>query len=424
MTRRLTIALTLNLTLALGLAAGTANTAEVEHKYVDYKISAAPTLSVPFPKTDAKAAGINAAALDRLVKRAAETHSDSLVVLRDGKLVGDWRFGKPQEPIEIMSVTKSVANLAIGHLVTTGRLFSTDVPVSTWYPEWKQGKKASVTIGNLLSQTSGLRAEPSAQEVYNSADILRLALDAPLAHDPGTDFFYNNKAVNILGGIVQKISGKRLDEYMRDEVFAPLGIDHFSWMRDPAGNPHVMAGLKLDALDLAKIGQLMLNRGVWNGKQIVSAKWVDTSVHPAQAFQPNYGLLWWTVNQWSKLTLDGATLEAWRKGGAAPGFLDKMATLKDKDLTQEELSHALDTLFGAGQGMTAYNQNVRAKGLPNPKRSVGPQIGFSGNGYLGQYIVVLTAPKLVAIRQIRSDSYKGDQDSFDDFQTLVRGLVP
>lgn len=415
---------TATLALALGLAAGTAFAAPVEHNYVEYKNPAPPALTVPFPKTDAKTAGINAAALDRLVKRAEETHSDSLVVLRDGKLVGDWRFGKPQEPIEIMSVTKSVANLAIGRLVTTGRLFSADVPVSTWFPEWKQGKKASVTIGNLLNQTSGLKAEPSAQEVYNSSDILRLALDAPLAHDPGTDFFYNNKAVNLLGGIVQKVSGKRIDEYMRDEVFAPLGIDHFAWMRDPAGNPHIMAGLKLDALDLAKIGQLMLNRGVWNGKQIVSAKWVDSSVHPAQPFQPNYGLLWWTVNQWSKMTLDDKTLAAWKKGGAAPSFLDKMATLKDKDLTQDELGHALDTLFGPGQGMTAYTQNVRAKGLPNPKRSVGPQIGFSGNGYLGQYIVVLTAPKIVAIRQIRSDSYKGDADSFDDFQALVRGLVP
>jgi CubicO group peptidase (beta-lactamase class C family) len=415
---------TITLALTVCLTAGLASAAPVEHKYVESRNPAPPTLTVAFPKTDAKTAGINAAALDRLVKRAEETHSDSLVVLRDGKLVGDWRFGKPREPIEIMSVTKSVANLAIGRLVTTGRLFSTDVPVSTWFPEWKQGKKASVTISNLLNQTSGLKADPSAQEVYNSADILRLALDAPLAHDPGTDFFYNNKAVNLLGGIVQKVSGKRLDEYMRDEVFAPLGIDRFAWMRDPAGNPHVMAGLKLDALDLAKIGQLMLNRGVWNGKQIVSAKWVDTSVHPAQPFQPNYGLLWWTVNQWSKLKLDDETLAAWKKGDAAPGFLDKMATLKDKDLTQEELGHALDTLFGPGQGMTAYTQNVRAKGLPNPKRSVGPQIGFSGNGYLGQYIVVLPTPKIVAIRQIRSESYKGDQDSFDDFQALVRGLVP
>jgi len=420
MTRHRTIALALTVCLTADLASA----APVEHKYVEYKNPGTPALTVPFPKTDAKAAGINAAALDRLLKRAEETHSDALVVLRDGKLVGDWRFGKPQEPIEIMSVTKSVANLAIGRLVTTGRLFSTDVPVSTWFPEWKQGKKASVTIGHLLNQTSGLKADPSAQEVYNSANILRLALDAPLAHDPGTEFFYNNKAVNLLGGVVQKVSGKRLDDYMRDEVFAPLGIDHFAWMRDPAGNPHVMAGLKLDALDLAKIGQLMLNRGVWNGKQIVTGKWVDTSVHPAQAFQPNYGLLWWTVNQWSKMTLDDETLAAWKKGGAQPGFLDKMATLKDKELTQEELGHALDTLFGPGQGMMTYTQNVRAKGLPNPKRSVGPQVGFSGNGFLGQYIVVLPTPKIVAIRQIRSESYKGDQDSFDDFQALVRGLVP
>lgn len=267
------------------------------HKYVDYTIETKNAVQ-PFPKVDAKAAGIDPAALERLLKRAEETHTDALVILKDGKLVGDWRFGKTAEPIEVMSVAKSVASLAIGNLLYKSKIRSLDEPVSTFLPEWKEGPKKAVTIRHLLNHTSGLQANPNAQEVYQSKDIVKLALDAGLAKEPGTDFFYNNKAVNLLGAVVEKAAGKKLDEYMRDEVYAPLGITRFSWMRDEAGNPHVMAGVKLDALDAAKLGQLMLDGGVYQGRRIVSAEWAREAVTAAQSLNPTGGLLWWVVPEW------------------------------------------------------------------------------------------------------------------------------
>jgi CubicO group peptidase (beta-lactamase class C family) len=421
------LAAALAMTLAAGLAAQqTAQPAppqENPHKYVDYTIEtkAAPAA---FEKVDPKAAGIDPTALDRLVKRAEETHSDALVILKDGKLVGDWRFGKPAEPIEVMSVTKSVVNVAIGHLVYTGKIRSLDQPVSDFFPEWKDGPRKDVTLRHILTHTSGLRANPSAQEVYESRDVLKLALDADLAHPPGTDFFYNNKAVNLLGGVVEKVSGKKLDVYMRDEVFAPLGIRRFQWMRDPAGNPHVMAGLQLDALDLAKIGQLMLDGGVYRGQRIVSAEWAKESVTAAQTFNPTGGLLWWVIPEWSKIQVDDAILETWHKGGSDAAFLEKVSTLKGKGLSQAELFAELDRLFGAGKGLEAYMTNVRMKGLPNPKMTAGPAVGFNANGYLGQYIVALTGPRIVVVRQIREESHKSDADGFDDITKLAEGLVP
>ena len=391
------------------------------HEYVDYTITN-PAKVQPFEKIDPKAAGIDPAALERLVKRAEETHSDALVVLQDGKLVGDWRFGKPAGPIEAMSATKSVVGLAIGRLVTTGKL-RIDDPVVSLYPEWKGTPKEKITIRNLLDHTSGLKTNPTTEEIYASRDVVKVALDAPLASPPGEVFFYNNKAVNLLAGIVEKVAGRKLDEYLRDELFTPLGLTRFSWMRDASGNPHGMAGLQIDPLDFAKIGQLMLDEGTFQGRKILTTEWVRESVPKGGSGERRSSLLWWPVESWTKLEVADETLEAWRKGGADPAFVEKMATLRGKVITdQTELIPLVDGLFGAGQGIQTYMMNVRAKGLPGLKRTSGPVVGFSANGFLGQYVAVLPASRLVVVRMVRQESFASDADNFGDFFQRVQEL--
>jgi CubicO group peptidase (beta-lactamase class C family) len=418
----LLILLLVALTATAAVAQEPMTAAEMQHVYADYTI-AHPAKVQPFAKVEPKAAGIDLAALERLVKRAEETHSDALIVLRDGKLVGDWRFGKPAGPIEAMSVTKSIVSVAVGRLVTTGKL-RLDEPAATFFPQWKGTPKEKITVRHLLAHTSGIQANPSAQEVYESPDVVKLALDAPLAAEPGTAFFYNNKAVNLLAAIVEKASGKKLDEYMRDEVFAPLGVASFSWMRDPAGNPHCMAGVKLDPVDLAKIGQLMLDEGTFQGKRLLIADWVRESVRKPESIGKS-GFLWWPLPAWSKMEVTDEVLDAWRKGGADPAFVEKMATLRGKPVTSEgDFATALEGLFGPGQGIQAYVTNVRAKGLPGLKSSTGPIAGFNGNGYLGQYVAVLPAAKLVVVRMIRQESFQSEADGFGDFFTRIQELVP
>lgn len=395
---------------------------EAKHDYVELTI-VSPAKVQPFEKIDPKAAGIDPAALERLLKRAEETHSDALVILQDGKLVGDWRFGKPPTAIEAMSATKSIVSMAIGRLVTTGKL-RVDDPVATIYPEWKGTPKEKVTIRQLLDHTSGLQTNPTTEEIYASRDIVKQAVDASLASDPGTVFFYNNKAVNLLAGVVEKVSGKKLDEYLRDEIFAPLGIARVSWMRDASGNPHGMAGLRIDALDLAKLGQLMLDEGKFQGKQILSPEWVRESVAKGTGTSRS-GLLWWPLGAWTKMEVADETLDAWRKGGADPAFLEKMATLRGKPIANEgEFVALLESLFGQGQGLQAYLTNVRAKGLPGLKSTSGPTIGFSANGFLGQYVAVLPASRLVVVRMISDESHTSELDGFGDFFDRVRELKP
>jgi CubicO group peptidase (beta-lactamase class C family) len=409
--------------------ARTAPAVPVPHVYVSYTIPpAAPGAGgapgpAPPPYPDAASAGVDPDALTHLMLRANLFHSDAVVILEDGRLVADVRFGKPAGPIEVGSITKAVTGLAIGRLLYTGKIRSLDEPAAAWYPEWRRGPQRAITLRQLMNHTSGIAAQPTPEEVYASSDLVRQALAADLAHPPGTHFFYNHKAVNLLSGIVEKASGRKLDEYVRDELFAPLGIRGFSWMRDPAGNPHVLAGLQLDAGDLARIGQLMLDEGVYGRRRLLAADFVRESVHAAQPFSPTGGLLWWVIPEWTRLVVDRPLLETWRRGGADPAFLSALEPLAGREIPRQELFATLDRAFGHDKALNLWVDNVPARNLPTPKVTTGPPIGFDANGALGQYLVVFPAARLVAVRQLRQRPHRASGDDFEDFPDLVHALI-
>jgi CubicO group peptidase (beta-lactamase class C family) len=393
-----------------------------EHDYVNFTV-ANPKATRPFEQITPQAAGIDAAALDRILQRARETKTDALVILQDGRMVGDWRFGKAAQPIEAMSATKSVVSLAIGRLVDTGKLRLED-PVAKFFPQWKGTPKERITVRHLLDHTSGLKADQNTDEIYLSPNIVQLALEAPLASEPGAVFFYNNKATNLLPAIIEKVSGRKLDEFMRDEVFAPLGVTRFSWLRDPAGNPHAQAGLKIDALDLAKIGQVMLDEGAFRGQRILSPAWVREAVRKGDGIRQT-GLLWWQLRAPGTILISDETLDAWRKGGADPEFVAKMASIRGRKASGEGgILALLDEAFGAGQGQKAYVTNVIERKLPGIGFEAGPVAGFYAEGYLGQYVAVVPASGLVVVRMIGEGSFKSDADSFSDFLDAALALKP
>lgn len=402
-----------------------------EYRYLPYVLTllvisimvagARGNLAVTDPgKEPGESSGIDQPALDRLVKEAERTHTDALVVMKDGKLVGEWYFGKKRGPIETMSMTKSVVSMAIGRLLTEHKLKSIDEPVWTFFPEWKQGQKEKVTIKHLLNHTSGIKANPNV-DFYQTPDFVKLALAAELANPPGTHFFYNNKAVNILPGIVEKASGKKIDAYLGAAVFAPLGIKRFSWTHDRAGNPHGMAGLQMSARDLAKLGQLMLDKGCWKGEQIIAADYVEESVKPAQDFDASSGLLWWIASSYRKHLIEDSTLTAWKKAGMDDEFLGKLANLKGKAYSSKELETSVQSQAGAD----AFKKLVALinSGYPQPRIVTGPCLGFAARGYLGQALIVLTGEHLVVVRQIRKESHKSEEDDFPELDALVHALV-
>lgn len=379
----------------------------------------------PPSSSPAKRARVDPQALARLEQRARQTDSDAVVIYHDGELVAEWYFGKPRGPIEAMSATKSIASLAIGRLVDAGKL-RLDQPVCELVPEWRQGRKQKITIRQLLDHTSGLQNVPDTSvEIYPSSDFVKLALAAEVIDEPGTVFRYNNKAVNALAAIARIASGKSLDQLARDEIFTPMGITDVQWNTDPAGTPQVMAGLQIRAQDLARLGQMMLDGGTWNGKRILSAEWIAESTRPSQAVTPRYGLLWWLVTDFRSKIADDEVIARWRAGGLDDGFIAKLMPLKDRVFTDRDAFLAAIT---QAVGKDVWAASTWKRGLPDGHALPAPVHGFAANGYLGQYLVVLPSARLVVVRQRRvpDDDVRrqAPELGFSDFLELARALVP
>jgi CubicO group peptidase (beta-lactamase class C family) len=365
-------------------------------------------------------AAINSPQFNELLQRAAATHSDAVLVLKDGKPLAEYHSKAGKRKIALMSCTKSIVNFGIGRLIDQGKIKSLDQPVYEFYPEWKQGRKQLITIRHLLDHTSGLQDLPTTVEINPAPDFIQLALAAELKTDPGKVFFYNNKAVNLLAGIIERASGKRMDIYFRDEIFRPMGIVDFNWVTDPAGNPPVMAGLELTVEDFAKFGELILNKGLWGSTRIVSEHWIEESMTPQAA--PSYGLLWWLTGDMD-IVMDDEKFKEFEDARVDPTLVQKLQPLRNKVMhSQQEFNAAVRQALNMASPESAIDQ-IRNKGLRLSKFKVREVKAYNANGYLGQYLVIYPKARLVAVRQISSRiDYNNKTDGFDDFIDLVKKI--
>ncbi|UFZ03272.1 beta-lactamase family protein [Bradyrhizobium ontarionense] len=231
---------------------------------------------------------------------------DSILVVRHGVLVYERYFNRPHTLSYDAatrhvgnSMTKSVVSLLLGIAVDRGLIKDLDAPVLSFFPEFadlRTPEKERITLRHLLTMTAGLNASVSAQMLSRDHDPDRHAFEQALAREPGAAFEYSNLDTEIIGAILEKVTGKPLDVFAIDELFGPLGITDVDWYRR-LGNQRAMSsnGLSLRPRDWAKLGQLVLNRGAWDGKQLVSASWIAQSTSP-QVSAPksfSYGFQWW-----------------------------------------------------------------------------------------------------------------------------------
>ena len=367
-------------------------------------------------------AGIDAAALARLLAAAEKSKTTGLVVLRDGKLVGEWTFGGTHHRTEAMSATKSVVSLAIGLLIDEGKIASVDQPLSTFFPAWSSGRKAKVTLRHLLNHTSGLQAKADTADIYAADDFVEYALGAEVSGEPGSNFFYNNKAVNLLAAVVRIASGERMDRYLGSRLFAPLGIEHVGWILDRSGNPHGMAGLQIHPIDFAKIGQLVLDGGVWQGKRVLSAKWVaDSTAVVAQPYDPSGAMLWWLQSPDQRKMLGTAELATMKANGAPAAALELARPIVDRPLPSKEWNAVMLKPVGSG-----VLRDAVIAALVSPRIVfAAPPDATSAMGYFGQYVAIFPSRQLVVVRMADpTESAPMEIVNFRDFFELSRALVP
>lgn len=368
-------------------------------------------------------------ALAQLLERGKQTHSNAVLVLQDGHEIGHYYPNdKAPGPIELMSVTKSVVALGIGQLLDQGRIKSLDQPVADFYPEWRQGQKRLITLRMLLNHSSGLQnVRTTDVEIYPAPDAIQLALAAELSSKPGTEAIYNNKAVNLLAGIVEMVSGQPMDVFFRDGLFKTMGIHPGPWSKDQTGHPYAMAGLSLTAADLARLGELVSNRGRWRGRQLLSSAYIDDMLAAGPLEDGRCGLLWWRATQWMHFDIDPGSFAMLRQRGVAEATVQKLqAALKGAHFdSPAALQRGIGTALGPDAKSIMVDQLI-SRGI-GPYRlfkiSQGPVVAYDGTGDGGQYVVIVPQANLVAVRQIEPNDDESPGQGYDDFVDRVIALA-
>lgn len=359
-------------------------------------------------------------AVEELLAQAKASQSSAVVVLRDGEVLLNWLVDPDGAPIETMSVTKSILALGVARMLTIGELESLDTPVAELFPEWRQGRKAEVTVRHLLNHTSGLQNLPNAgAEIYPSPDFVKLALAAELDHAPGSRYAYNNKATNLVAGLFPVLTGRDAAEYMAEELFAPLGIEHFDWSRDTAGNPTGMAGLQLHPADLALLGQLVLDQGRAGELELIEPAILEEILAPGSEHSDAVGLLWWRESAWQKRVIDEQTLDELAAAGIDADFLNSLNAAKGSYSNLADLHSALESALGA-DWRDQLAEHVAPHGVSILRIEASDEIvAWYGDGYLGQYLVIVPETRTVAVRMIRYFDGVGPEHQFPEFRRLI-----
>lgn len=368
---------------------------------------------------------VNRDVLNRLKVRALETHSDAIIIKQGDNILYKDFFGKTEKPVYIASAGKSLTSLAIGKLLEKKLLDSLDQPVYTVFPEWNQGRKKLITIRMLLNHTSGLQNNPNASVElepppdYQIGNIIKLALAAELSAEPGSEVNYNNKAVALLGGIVQQLTGKTFDQFFIEAFYDPMNISEFGWIKDRSGNPTVHGAFKLKATDLLKFGELLLHQGTYNGERIVEEAWIHSSLEQGQPFTPIWGLLWWRLPRYEKRIIDDDLWRQWENKGVSESFLERLTPVKNVLFeSKEAFFAALKKQLGDGWS-SMFNEHIPPDVNWSTNIYSDDIVAYYANGFRGNYLVVVPSANIVAVRLADSEDFDYDTDFFSDFVRLV-----
>lgn len=257
------------------------------------------------PRSTPEAEGVSSEKLLAFLKAADEKVDSmhSFMLVRNGKVVSEawWEPEAADKPHVLWSLSKSFTSTAVGFAVTEGKL-KIDEPVSKFFPESMPENPSdnlkAMQVKDLLTMAAGHQNEVF---LRNEKDWPKAFLAHPVPHKPGTHFQYNTPATFMQAAIVEKLSGENLVDYLQPRLFEPLGIEKPTWDKNPAGITLGGYGLYLKTEDIAKFGQLYLQKGKWNGKQIITPEWIElaTSKQVANGSNPDsdwnqgYGFQFW-----------------------------------------------------------------------------------------------------------------------------------
>jgi CubicO group peptidase (beta-lactamase class C family) len=261
--------------------------------------------SQTLPRSSPEAQGVSSAGIRGYVEAADQQVNTmhSFMLLRHGQVVAEgwWKPEAADKPHVMHSLSKSFTSTAVGLAVADGKL-SVDDPVLKFFPEdapaEPSDKLKAMRVRDLLTMSTGHETEA---KYSTNAPWVQTFLAHPVPHKPGAHFLYNTPGSYMLSAIVQKATGQTVLDYLRPRLFEPLGIENPEWGSSPQGITFGGWGLKIRTEDIAKFGQLYLQKGRWNGKQLVPASWVEQATSkqvsngsdPSKDWDQGYGFQFW-----------------------------------------------------------------------------------------------------------------------------------
>lgn len=238
-----------------------------------------------------------------------DLHSVGFAVFQDDSLIFEqyWNGWDADSVSNSFSVAKSYISVLTGIAIGEGVIKDVQDPVGNYLPEYTDGCRAKITLEHVLTMSTGLDwsesgADPFSDNAkgYYGYNVRELSLDQPCRDEPGTELDYISGATQIMAEVLEAAYGRQLDDLVREKIWTPLGCEHPAyWGKDRAdGDFKAFCCLYATARDFGRIGQLYLDSGMWNGRQIVPRDYWQASITPAKVMdkgRPNdrYGYFWW-----------------------------------------------------------------------------------------------------------------------------------
>jgi len=242
--------------------------------------------------------GFDAAKLEKVAAYAEQSRSDSLVVLRGGKLVLEqyWN-GKSRDSLQQMySATKSPFAFLMGRLIQNGTVEGLDQSIVGLAPELMGRGREKLTFRGIMAMASGLEQSQAldVEDGRSERTQLQCVINRAVTSEPLTKYHYNNAGYRALFTAIERPTGQSLHEITRRELYQPLGMKGAYWVELYSGDRFLgYQSIRMRPIDLAKVGQVMLDGGQWNGQQYLDQHYVKEMVRPASIrANPSYALFW------------------------------------------------------------------------------------------------------------------------------------
>jgi CubicO group peptidase (beta-lactamase class C family) len=257
------------------------------------------------PRNSPESQGVSSSTVREFVEAADQQviAMHSFMLVRHGQVVAEcwWKPEAADKPHVLHSLSKSFTSTAVGLAIADGKL-SIDDPVLKFFPDQAPAepsdKLKAMRVRDLLTMTSGHEVEV---KFSTNTPWVQAFLAHPVPFKPGTHFQYNSPGSHMLSAIITKVTGQTVLEYLKPRLFEPLGIENPEWGSSPQGNSFGGWGLKICTEDIAKFGQLYLQKGKWHGKQLVPQTWVEQATSkqvsngsdPTKDWDQGYGFQFW-----------------------------------------------------------------------------------------------------------------------------------